>query len=171
MKNKCAVLEKFKGFVVLSENLTGKRVMRLRSDNGVEYMSEGFRKYCRDHGISKEIMRDSRNPAKTSIPYKPQQNGIAKRTNCTIMETVRSILHHAGLPLPFWAEAVSTAVYIRNRCPTSCLKENTPYECWHNEKPDVSNFKVLDCNALVHIPDEKRTKLGKKSMKCIFVVG
>ena len=87
----------------------------------------------------------------------------------TILETVRSILYHAGLPLSFWAEAVSTAVYIRNRCPTSCLKDKTPYECWHNEKPDVSHFRVFGCNALAHVPEEKRTKLDRKSMKCIFV--
>ena len=159
MKNKSEVFQKFKEFVALSENSTGKRVKRLRSDNGGEYASEEFLKYCKMHGILKE----------DTIPYTPQQNGTAERMNRTIMETVRSILHHAGLPTCFWAEAVSTAVYIRNRSPTTCLKEKTPYESWHNEKPNVSNLKVFGCNALVHIPDQKRSKLDKKSMLCTFV--
>ena len=159
MKNKSEVLQKLKEFVQSSENFTGKRIKRIRSDNGGEYTSEEFTKYCKSRGIIKE----------DTIPYTPQQNGVAERMNRTIMETVRSILHHADLPLSLWAEAVSTAIYIRNRSPTSCLKEKTPYESWHNEKPNVSHFKVFGCKAFVHVPDQKRKKLDKKSMQCIFV--
>ena len=159
MKSKSEVLERFKEFVALFENITEKRVKRIRSDNGGEYTSEEFKKYCKDHGIIME----------NTIPYTPQQNGVSERMNRTVMETARSLLHHAGLPLTFWAEAVSTAVYVRNRSPTSSLNGKTPYEVWHNEKPNVSHLKVFGCDALVHIPAEKRTKLEKKSMKCIFV--
>ena len=49
------------------------------------------------------------------------------------------------------------------------MKEKTPYECWYDEKPDVSHLKVFGCNAFVHVPDQKRSKLDKKSMHCIFV--
>ena len=67
------------------------------------------------------------------------------------------------------AEAVVTAVYLCNRSPTASVKDSTPYECWHKEKPDVSHLKVFGCNAFVHIPDQKRKKLDKKSIRCIFV--
>ena len=93
---------------------------------------------------------------------------MAERMNRTLMDTVRSMLYHGDLPLSFWAEAVSTANYIRNRSPISCLKEKTPYQCWYGEKPDVSHFKVFGCNAFVYVPDQKRRKLDKKSMRCIF---
>eukprot|EP00794_Sanderia_malayensis_P011707 gene11707-biopygen9383 len=159
MKNKSEVLQKFKEFVALNENLTGRRVKKLRADNGGEYKSDDFEKYCKERGILQE----------DTIPYTPQQNGVAERMNRTIMETVRSIMHHAKLPMMFWAEAVSTAVYIRNRCPTSALKEKTPYESWLKEKPSVKHLRVFGCNAMVHIPDEKRSKLDKKSRRCIFV--
>ena len=151
MKSKSEVLERFKEFVALFEKLTEKRVKRIRSDNGGEYTSEEFKKYCKDHGIIME----------NTIPYIPQQNGVSERMNCTVMETARSLLYHAGLPLTFWAEAVSTAVYVRNRSPTSSLNGKIPYEVWHNEKPNVSHLKVFGCDALVHIPEEKRTKLEK----------
>ena len=159
MKNKNEVLDKFKEFVELGENLTEKRVKILRSDNGGEYLSQEFTQYCKGRGIKKD----------DTIPYTPQQNGVAERMNRTIMETARSMLHHADLPLSFWAEAVSTAVYLRNRSPTSSLKDMTPYEQWQNEKPDVSHLKVFGCNALVHVPDQKRSKLDRKSMRCVFV--
>ena len=80
-----------------------------------------------------------------TIPYTLQQNSIVERANRTIMETVRSMLYHAHLPLSFWGEAVSTAVYLKNRSQTSCLKDITPFECWFNEKPDVSNINVFGC--------------------------
>ena len=88
--------------------------------------------------------------------------------NLKIMETTISMLHHAELPLIFWAEAVSTAVHLRNRSPTSYLKEMTPYKRWHGSKADVNNLKVFGCNAYVHVPDQKRKKQDK-SVQSIFV--
>ena len=76
---------------------------RIRSDNGGEYTSEEFKKYCEDHG--------------------------------SIIENII-----------FWAEAVSTAAYVRNRSPTSSMNGKNPYEVWDNEKPNISHLKV----AVVH---------------------
>ena len=74
------------------------------------------------------------------------------------------------MPLSFWAEAISTAVYIQNRSPTVQLKDVTPYERWYNKKQDVSNLKIFGCKAFVHISDAKQNgKLDKKSIPYIFV--
>ena len=159
IKHKSEVLEKFTEFVEHVENLFGYRVTSLRSDNGTEYSSQAFAEYCKLKGIRREC----------TIPYTPQQNGVAERANRTIMESARSMLYHSNLPLAFWAEAVSTAVYLKNRSPTSSLKDMTPYECWYNRKPDVSNIRVFGCKTYVHIPDQKRGKLDRKSVPCIFV--
>lgn len=86
------------------------------------------------------------------------------------MESARAMLSHSGLPNSYWAEAVSTAVHIRNRSESSTLKEDqTPYEKWHGKKPDVSHFKVFGCIAYAHIPDSQRRKLDKKAQKYRFV--
>ena len=46
------------------------------------------------------------------------------------MESARSMMDHAGLPDKYWAEAVECAAYIRNRLPTTALREKkTP--CTH----------------------------------------
>ena len=158
IKTKGEVLDKFKEFVELAENITGCRIKALRSDNESEYVSKEFTQYCKSRGI-----KDN------TIPYTPQQNGVSERVNQTIMETVRCMLHYAHLSLNMWAEAVATAVFLRNRSPTSYQKEITPYECWFYKKPDVSNLRVFGCKAFVHIPSPKRKKLDKKSMSCIFV--
>jgi hypothetical protein len=74
----------------------------------------------------------------TSAPYSPQQNGVAKRANRTIMECARSMILTQGLELEFWGEAVNTAVYIKNRCPTKAFDSKTPQEAWSQETRCVS---------------------------------
>ena len=75
-----------------------------------------------------------------------------------------------GLPSHYWAEAVATAAYIRNRTPTTAIKENkTPYEKWYGRKPRVSHLRVFGCVAYAHVPDSKRRKLDKKALKLRFV--
>ena len=166
MKTKGETLLKFKEYVALMENATGHKVMklrtikRLRTDNGGEYTSNEFNQYCKDKGIQREL----------TIPYSPQQNGVAERMNRTILDLARSMLHQTNLGFEFWAEAIATAVYIRNRSPTSKLKNQTPFECWFEKKPTVSHLRVFGCKAMVHVPAEKQTnKLGKRSLPCIFV--
>ncbi|GJU66209.1 ribonuclease H-like domain-containing protein [Tanacetum coccineum] len=39
----------------------------------------------------------------------PQQNGVAKKKNRTLIEATRTMLADSLLPIPFWAEAVNTA--------------------------------------------------------------
>jgi len=85
------------------------------------------------------------------------------------MECVRSMIRAQGLDLEFWAKAVNTTVYIKNRCPTKALESKTPQEAWIGTKPDVSHLKVFGCKAFAHIPNEKRSKLESKSMPCVFL--
>lgn len=41
-----------------------------------------------------------------------QQNSIAKQYNQTVVDIARTMLHVANMSYSFWAEAVSTAVYM-----------------------------------------------------------
>ena len=86
------------------ETETSLKVKRLRSDNGGEYIDEGFSEYCATQGIKME----------KTIPRTPQQNGVAERMNRTLNERARSMGLHAGLPKTFWADAVSIAAYLIN---------------------------------------------------------
>ena len=67
------------------------------------------------------------------------------------MESARSMIDHAGLPDKYWAEAVECAAYIRNRLPTTALREKkTPFEMWNGRKPNISHLKVFGCMAYAH---------------------
>lgn len=108
IKTKDEVYEKFLSYKKLVERQTGKNIKRVRSDNGGEFVNARFDKLFEECGIARQL----------TVPYTPQQNGVAERANRTIGEMARSMLVHSGLPEALWAEAVSTAVYLRNRSPT-----------------------------------------------------
>ena len=120
-----------------------------------------FQSYLMSKGIHHEL----------TAPYSPAQNGTAERINRTLMESARTMMTQAGLPDKYWAEAVATAVYLRNCVLTRSLSERmTPYEKWYGRKPDLSHLKVFGCMAYAYIPDIHRNgKLSKKAEKLRFV--
>jgi len=72
------------------------------------------------------------------------------------------MLDDACLSNQFWAEAVNTAVYLKNISPTKALSNRTPYETWHGQKRTLKHLRVFGCLAFVHEPDERRKKLDYK---------
>ncbi|KAG6515127.1 hypothetical protein ZIOFF_025512 [Zingiber officinale] len=54
----------------------------------------------------------------------------------------KSMMHEKGLPKIFWAEAVYTAVYLSNRCPTTAIPNKTPFEAWSGRRPSVNHLKL-----------------------------
>ena len=54
MKKKNEVLSKFHKFLALVENITGKQLKKIRTDNGGEYTSEEFIEFYKQRGIIKE---------------------------------------------------------------------------------------------------------------------
>jgi hypothetical protein len=89
--------------------------------------------------------------------------------NKTLMDKARSMLSGVGIAQELWVEAVDTARYMVNMSPSSTLVDKTPNELWSGKKPSVENLKVFGCDAFVHVPKEKRSKLDKKEVKCIFI--
>lgn len=159
MREKSDVFNVFRKFQNLVERQSGHLMKKLRSDRGGEYNSNEFMKFCVDIGMERQL----------TVRYTPQQNGVAERKNRTIEEMTNSMLHEKGLPKIFWGEAVNTAVYLLNRCPTKALANKTPFEAWSKRKPSVNHLKVFGCICYAHVPKELRHKLDEVSEKCIFV--
>jgi hypothetical protein len=159
MKTKGQVFSRFQEFKALVENQTGKKIRVLRSDNGGEYTSKAFMDFCAGEGIRREL----------TVPYNPQQNGVAERKNRAIVGAARAMLHDQGLPLFLWAEACYTAVYLQNRSPHKAVGSMTPEEAFSGKKPEVGHFRIFGCTTYSYVPSEKRTKLEPMAERGIFV--
>ena len=82
----------------------------------------------------------------------------------------RCMLKVKHLPKEFWAEAVSCAIYLRNRSPNRNVRDQTPQEAWSGRKPSVKHLRILGSIAYVHVPYQRRAKLDDdRSVKYVFV--
>jgi hypothetical protein len=79
------------------------------------------------------------------------------------------MLSGVGLAQDFSVEAVDTIKYLVNMSPSSALVEMNPHEVWSGKKPSISHLKFFGCDAFLDVPKEKRRKLIKKAVKCIFI--
>ncbi|RDX64254.1 hypothetical protein CR513_57211, partial [Mucuna pruriens] len=120
----------------------------LRTDGGGEYNSKEFKEFCEAKGIEHEV----------TAPYTPQHNGLAERRNRTLLDMARCMIKGKGLPNCYWGEAVTTAAYVLNRCPTKRLQSVTPEEAWTGDKPMVNHLRIFGSLSYRHIPDERRRK-------------
>nr|GEW74113.1 hypothetical protein [Tanacetum cinerariifolium] len=75
----------------------------------------------------------------------PQQNGIAKRKNRTLIEAARTLLADSLIPIPFWAEVVNTACYVQNRVLVTKPQNKNPYELLHDRLPSISFMRPFGC--------------------------
>ena len=138
------------------EKQTGRKVKKLKTGNGKEYRSTEFENYCTDHSIVRHY----------TTTETPQQNGVAKKMNRTILERARCMLFTAGLSKDFWAEAVNTAGYLINRSPHTKIGCKTPEEMWSGNPADYSNLRIFGCPAYACV---KADKLEPRAVKCILV--
>jgi hypothetical protein len=115
------VLKCFKTFEAHFEKQYEASIKSIHSDNGGEYTP--VQQYAEQKGI--RVTR--------AAPYTPQSNGIAERTNRTLVEAVRTTLKQSGLAKEFWAESLANAVTVQNCIP----KRNgvSPYEMLNKKCP------------------------------------
>ncbi|KAM0973674.1 hypothetical protein ACFX2C_016966 [Malus domestica] len=159
LRYKSDVFNVFKKFKVTVELQSGYKLKKLRSDRGGEYTSIEFNRFCEEVGMERQL----------TVAYSPQQNGVAERKNRTVVEMARCMMAEKSIPLEFWAEAVNTAVYVLNRCPTKALDKKTPFEAYSGRKPGIKHLKVFGSLCYAHIPEQQRQKLDLTSTKCVFL--
>lgn len=131
----------------------------LKFDNCKEYTSKMFDQFCKENGVHYQL----------SVPYTPQQNGVAERKNRSMMEMARSMMAEKDLPKKFWVEVVYTSVYLQNRLATKAVKRKTLIEAWTGVKPTAKHLKVFGSLCYIHVPDHKRGKLDNKAVKGVFL--
>ena len=157
LKSKDETIEKFVMYKNEVENQLNRRIKRIRSDRGGEYI-EPFSAFCTKHGIIHE----------TTPPYSPQSNGVAERKNRTLKEMMNTILISSGLPQSMWGEVVLSANYLLNKVSRK-TETKTLYELWFGRKPSYKYLKVWGCLAKVMVPTPKKMKIRPKTVDYIFI--
>ncbi|GFT91643.1 retrovirus-related Pol polyprotein from transposon TNT 1-94 [Trichonephila clavipes] len=104
LKNKYEVFDIFSQFKAKYEHLIDKRIKKIRTDNGLEFVNGQLDTYLANSGIFHE----------KTIPYNSESNGKAERANRVLLERARSLFSESKLPLKFWAEAINCNTQVSN---------------------------------------------------------
>ncbi|CAI7839404.1 unnamed protein product [Closterium sp. NIES-53] len=129
---------------------SGHKVKVIRTDNRGEFVSADFEAVLKKKGIQHQL----------TVPYNPQQSGVALRFNQTLQEGARTLLGGGGLPDPFWVTALRQVALVKNRVlATVGDKQWVPYTKWYGSAPSLNMLRANGCMVVFHMPKEKRGKL------------
>ena len=81
----------FLAYKALVEKQFGHQIIKLRSDNGGEYVNNKFTIFYTKQGIQQQH----------TIPYTPQKNGVVERKNHTLKEMANCMIQSKGLSLQY----------------------------------------------------------------------
>ncbi|GKB53425.1 putative ribonuclease H-like domain-containing protein [Tanacetum coccineum] len=127
-------------------------VCKIGTDNGTEFKNATLKALYDKLGIMQQFL----------VARTPQQNGVVKRHNQTLVQAARTMLIFTRLIEFLWAEAVSTACFTQNRSIIHTRYNKTPYELLYGRKPNVEYFHVF--GSLCY-PTNDRDDLGKMKPK------
>jgi hypothetical protein len=172
MQSKSDVFDRFKSWLAIVENSherkhgvlhIGAKLKVLQSDNGAEYLSRHMVQFLRARGFQHRL----------TAPGDPHQNGIPGRLTRTLVELVRSMLHHKNhksLPKEFWAEELSVARHVRNRVTTRALPQNTtPYEVVYDKKPNLSYLRLFGSRCWYNMRRPNVGRLDPRACEAIMI--
>ncbi|GKD33100.1 putative ribonuclease H-like domain-containing protein [Tanacetum coccineum] len=148
-----------KYFITGIENLVDHKVKVIRCDNGTEFKNREMNQFCEMKGILRQF----------SIARTPQQNGVSKGRNKTLIEAARTMLADSKLPTTFWAEAVNIACYVQNRVIVIKPHNKTPYELFHGRTTTLNFMRLFGCHVTILNTKDHLGKFDGKANKGFFV--
>lgn len=116
IKKKSDVCSVFINFHKLVERQFQTPLLEFQSDWGGEFRT--VHNYLKEQGVHHRI----------TCPHTHQQNGTVERKIRHVVDTCLALLAHSSVPKRFWNFAMSTAVFLINRLPTSVLQNISPYQ-------------------------------------------
>nr|GEY41003.1 retrovirus-related Pol polyprotein from transposon TNT 1-94 [Tanacetum cinerariifolium] len=128
------------------------QVRTVRTDKGMEFLNKTLHAYFAALGITHQ----------TLVARTPEQNGVVKRQNRTLVEVARTMLSTAKVPLFFWAEIISTTCFTQNRSLVIPRHEKTPYHIINEQKPSVKFFYIFSSLCYIVRDGENLDKMKEK---------
>ncbi|CAI7805619.1 unnamed protein product [Closterium sp. NIES-53] len=138
---------------------SGHKVKVIRTDNGGEYIGADFEAVLKKKGIQHQL----------TVPYNPQQNGVAECFNRTLQEGARNLLGCAGLPDPFWVTALRQVALVKNRVlATVGDKQWVPYTKWYGSAPAVNMLRAYGCMVVFHTRQQLTVSRDVKFLESLY---
>jgi hypothetical protein len=144
--------------VKLWQNCTGRKLVRLHSDGGKEFINSGLESFLKDNGTE----------LTTTTPDTPEFNGLVERMNQQLVTMARCMLNHSNSPPHLWSHAIMYASHIYNNSVQPSNGGHIPITLMDkNRKPTLDHIKVFgsDCHVLV----ARRGKLSKRTQPAVFI--
>lgn len=159
LKRKSEFYHQFLKFQKLVENQFDQKIKVFQCDGGGKFNSNVFIDHLQNSGIELQV----------SCPGTPEQNGVAERKHCHIVEVGLAMLFHPNLPLSLWAEVFLTAVYLINRLPSTAQHNECPYSKLYKKNPDYSGLRAIVCRCFPSLRHLNGSKFSKKTFPCVFI--
>ncbi|GJZ21613.1 putative RNA-directed DNA polymerase [Tanacetum coccineum] len=121
-----------------------------------------------ENQLNRKIKIENGYVNKFTMPYTPQQNGVAERRNHTLTDMVRSMICNSILPKFLWTEALKTTTHILNRVPSKFVPK-MPFELWTGRAPSLRHFKIWGCPAEAKNFNPQTKKLDSRTISCYLM--
>ncbi|MBW0485365.1 hypothetical protein O181_025080 [Austropuccinia psidii MF-1] len=160
LQKKSEVFEKFQATKSSMENRKEKKLQKLVSDRGGEFLNKSFKELSNRCGFIHIF----------APPETPQHNAFAERANQKILEKAHCLLGSSNLPATFLADSVNTAVLLSNLSLTASRGNLSPHFLWTNTPVKILRLRAFSCREVVYNLSRKiRGKLDPPGQPGIFI--
>nr|KYP66503.1 Retrovirus-related Pol polyprotein from transposon TNT 1-94 [Cajanus cajan] len=149
----------FLSFHALVKTQFERSIKTFQCDNGTEYVNGTLKQFFDHNGLLYRL----------SCPHTSPQNGKAERHIRSINNIIRTILHHASMPLSFWHHALSMATYLLNILPSKVLNYLSPTQILYQGNPSYSDLRTFGCLCFPLFPSTTINKLQERSTPCVYL--
>ncbi len=135
LRTKDEFVDAFKIWLLRVETESNCNMGAVRADRGGEFVSIKLRDFCNERGIQ----------IRYATPYLHEENGLAERGWKTLVTIKDALLIGNELPIDFWAKAMETANYLRNRLSTKTrgYGEVIPEEKLRGSRQNLSHLRIF----------------------------
>lgn len=128
MKSREEFMSKFLIFKSKAEKHTKRKI---KSICGKRIENDKFKRFLEEHNIKVIVSLET------------------DEENLKIKEIAKRMLSNSNLNNTLWAEAVNTAVYLKNRIPLQDHGMKTPYELWNGVIPKIAHIRKFGSTVLL----------------------
>jgi hypothetical protein len=138
-----------------------RRVRRLRTDGGDEFINGRVKSFCRQNGIG--------------LHYPPADNpalrGVAERAVRTVKDSSRTMLLQANVPAAMgWDHAAQHHAFLWNRTHVGKNTGKTPFEMMRGLQPNILHIGVFGCDVFVHqLRKHRESTFSPKALPGVYL--